>query len=294
DDHRSARRADGDHRDDHHDSVTVGRLAALLAVAAVVCVGCGGGANANEVLSETAENLGEIRSGDLSLRLVVAAAGGEQVGVELAGPFAFPEGEELPLADVEVTRIAGEERTTVRFISTGERAYVEVGEETFELPGAQAERFRGARGGGTNGGGLAELRIEDWFGDAELSDGGEVGGAETDRVSARLDVVAAANDLLELARAFGGVDARALRGASADQLQRAVESATIVVHTGEDDRLLRRLAIDARLRPDVPPELDDTLGTFGRARFTLELGIANPNRPVSVEEPENAQPYPED
>jgi hypothetical protein len=272
----------------------VSRLAGLLATVALACVGCGGGESANEVLSDTADNLSEIRSGDLSLRLVVATEGGEQVGVELDGPFAFSEGGELPVADVEVTQIAGNERTTLTFVSTGESAYVQVGDETFELPGAEAERLRGVGAEPQSGGGLEELRIEDWFGDAEVSDGGEIGGVNTDRVSATLDVVSAANDLLELARAFGGIDGRALEGASAEQLQRAVESATVDVYTGEDDRLLRRLAIDARLRADVPPEIEGTLGTLGGARFTLELGIANPNRPVSVEEPENAQPYPED
>jgi hypothetical protein len=271
----------------------VSRLAGLLAIVALACVGCGGGKSANEVLSDTADNLSEIRSGDLSLRLAVAAEGGEQVGVELDGPFAFSEGGELPVADVEVTQIAGNERTTLTFISTGESAFVQVGEETFELPRAEAERLRGV-GGEPQGGGLEELRIEDWFGDAEVSDGGEIGGAETDRVSATLDVVSAANDLLELARAFGGIDAQALEGASAEQLRRAVEAATVEVYTGEDDRLLRRLAIDARLRADVPPEIEGTLGALGGARFTLELGIANPNRPVSVEEPEDARPYPED
>lgn len=267
-------------------------LTALLALAALVCAGCGGGASANEVLAETADNLNEVRSGDLTLRVAVGAEGGERVGIELDGPFAFSSGGGLPLADVEVTQTAGDERTTLTFISTGEDVFVRVGEETYELPRAEAERLRGVGGEPTDGGGFSELRIEDWFGDAELDDGGRVGGVETDRVSARLDVVNAANDLLALARAFGGVDAQALEGASAEGLRRAVESATVEVLTGEEDRLLRRLAIDARFRADVPPELETTLGSFGGARFTLELGIANPNRPVSVEEPANAQPYP--
>jgi hypothetical protein len=272
----------------------VRQLTGLLAAAALVWVGCGGGASANEALSETADNLGKIRSGDLSLRLAVEATGGEQVGFELEGPFAFSEREQLPVAEIDVTQIAGDERTTITFLSTGEAAYVRIGEETFELPRAQTERLRGVGGEPESGGGLAALRIEDWFGDAELSDGGEVGGAETDRVSAKLDVVSAANDLLELARAFGGIDAQALEGASAEQLERAVDSASIDVFTGEEDRLLRRLVIDARLGADLPPELEEAAGAFGGARFALELGIADPNRPVSVEEPEDAQPYPRD
>ena len=264
---------------------------ALLALVALAVAGCGGGPSAQEVLSETAANLGKIRSGDVSLRLVVAAKGGEQAGFELEGPLALAEEGKLPVAEVEYTQIAGEESSTVTFLSTGERAFVEVAGETYELPAEQVEELRGG-GGGTAAGGLGAVEIEDWFEDPELSDGGEVGGADTDRISARLNVVNAANDLVEIARQLGGSDLQPLEGASAEQLERAIESARIEVFTGADDRLLRRLVIDAELRAEVPPEVEEALGTFGGARFSLDLTIADPNRPVSVQEPEDAEPFP--
>jgi hypothetical protein len=267
------------------------RLAGLLALLALALAACTHEPSAQEVLSETAGNLGEIRSGDLSLRLAVAASGGERAGFELEGPVALAEQGELPVAEVEYAQIAGDERATVTFISTGERAFVEIGEEVYALPSDDVDELRG---GAVEAGGLQELRIEDWFVDPELSDGGEVGGAETDRITADVDVVAAANDLIALARELGAANVETIEGASAEQLRRGVESATVEVYTGEDDRLLRRLVIDARLRADVPRELRDALGAFGGARLTLELGIADPNRPVSVEEPDNAQPYPGD
>jgi hypothetical protein len=267
------------------------RLACILAVLAVALTACGQGPNAQDVLSQTAANLDEIRSGDLSLRLIVAARGGEQAGFELAGPVALAKEGALPVAEIEYTQIAGDERAAVAFISTGERAYVEIGETVYALRPGQVDELRG---GGAATGGLGELRIEDWFVEPELSGGGEVGGTETDRIAADVDVVAAANDLIQLARELGAANVDRIEGESATQLRRSVESATIEVYTGEEDRLLRRLAIDARLRADVPREVEEALGTFGGARFTLELGIADPNRPVSVEAPENARPYPGD
>jgi hypothetical protein len=267
------------------------RLAGSLALLALALSACTHGPDAQEVLSETAANLGKIRSGDVSLRLAVAARGGERAGFELEGPVALAERGKLPVAEVEYAQLAGDERATVTFVSTGERAFVGIGDDVYALPSEDVEDLRGETVGA---GGLDELRIEDWFQKPELSDGGDVGGVETDRITADIDVVAAANDLLELARQLGAANVETIEGASAEQLRRGVEAATIEVFTGEDDRLLRRLVIDARLRADVPPEVEDALGTFGGARFTLELGIANPNRPVSVEEPEDAQPYPGD
>jgi len=263
-------------------------LFAALAVAASAC----GSPSADDVLAETAENLGEIESGMLVLRLVVSSEG-EDVGFTLDGPFALAKSEDdLPVAEVEYTQIAGAEAASVLFISTGEKAFVRVGEETYELPPEQVDELRGASGSLDGGGGLEELRIGDWFEEPKLSEDGEVGGAETDRVRASLDVVAAANDLIELARAFGGTDVSKLEGSSARQLERAVEKATIEVFTGADDRLLRRLVIDADLEADVPPELEDVLGRLPGAAFHLELTISNVNEPVRVEEPADAQPFP--
>ncbi|MFL5980545.1 MAG: hypothetical protein ACJ74R_02405, partial [Gaiellaceae bacterium] len=75
------------------------RRAALLALAASLAfAGCGGG-HAHDVMSETAGNLGKIRSGDLTLRLVVSPREGTKgrIGFELHGPFALRRGS-LPIA----------------------------------------------------------------------------------------------------------------------------------------------------------------------------------------------------
>ena len=63
-------------------------LAGVFALVALASAGCGGSEpSANDVLAETAAKLGEIRSGDLELRLVVRSEDAE-AGFELDGPFA--------------------------------------------------------------------------------------------------------------------------------------------------------------------------------------------------------------
>lgn len=272
------------------------RRLALLASILVATAGCGGGASgdSNEILSETASNLGEIRSGELTLAVTAKAERGETLGFELTGAFALAEPGKLPLAEMEYTQIAGAERGSVTFISTGEKAYVETEDGVFELPDDQIADLR-ASDTEAGGAGLEELRIDDWMVDPEASEGDEVGGDETDKVRAKLDVVAAINDLIAAARELGagsagGLDA--LEGANADQVERAVETATIEILSGKDDRLLRRLLIDAEFGVDVPDDVRAALGSFAGAHVTFDLMIVNPNEPVEVEAPPDAQPFP--
>lgn len=261
---------------------------------------CGGG-DAQSVLSVTASRLGEIRSGELTLSLI-AEGGGTRAGFELAGPFALPEAGKLPVGKLAYTQIAGERQATVTLISTGEEAFVEANGSTYVLPEQQADRLRGvgaslgasSGSGEAAGRGLGTLGLDAWLVNPEVSEGTEVGGTETERISADLDVVRAANDLLALLSAFQGGQAAQIEGRDADTLRGATEAATIEILTGKEDRLLRSLVADLRLSADAPQNLREQLGPLGRAHFRLELGIANPNEPVRVETPPNAEPFPAD
>jgi hypothetical protein len=77
-----------------------------------------------------------------------------------------------------------------------------------------------------------------------------------------------------------------LSGESADQVESAVRSATIDVYTGKEDRLLRKLDVSIDFAPEAA-KVKELLGAS--VRFTL--AISNPNEPVTVETPTNAQPY---
>lgn len=269
---------------------------ALLVLAAAAVSGCGGGASgdSHEILSATASNLGKIRSGELTFELTAKAEGGETVGFKLRGPFELAKPGKLPLADMEYTQTAGPEQATIRFISTGKSAYVETDDGVFRLPEEKVADLRATEGGGTETG-LGELRVDRWMVDPETSDGDEVGGDETDKVRARLNVVAAINDLIAAAKNLGAGSVTGLKqldGANAEQVERAVDSATIEILTGKDDRLLRRLLIAADFGADVPDDVREALGSFAGAHVTLDLTIAKPNEPVQIEDPADAEPYP--
>lgn len=270
------------------------RASRALAICALVggLAGCGG--SAEDVLSETATKLGEIRSGDLHARLLVGTTGrGGDVGFELDGPFALPdEGGQLPVAEIDYTQIAGTESDTVTLTSTGTEAFVEVAGTPYELSREAAEDLSTSAGPSAT---EEELAIGDWFESPELSDGGEVGGADTDRVAGQLNVEAAVNGLLELAERLdaGGPGTVPLLRAAEESPSQAPERAEFEVYTGKEDRLLRRLRLDIRHALDEAAQeaIEASTGEAAtEARIEFELEIAQPNRSVSVDPPPDAQP----
>jgi hypothetical protein len=265
----------------------------LLACLALVSAACGGEAGTSEpgsALSQTAAKLEQIKSGTLHLQLSVDPhEEGGNFGFELNGPFELAKPGKLPVAEIDYTQTAGGERETVTLTSTGERAYVTVDGTAYELPEDKVERLRASAEASGRSGGLEELRIDDWIRDATSSDGGDVGGTDTDKITAELDVVAAANDLIELAQSFGAAQVDPIQGQDAEQLRRAVQDSKIEVWTGDEDRLLRRLHIEADFDPHLPPAFEDLARAAG-SKVTFDLELDNPNKRVDVKPPENPRP----
>lgn len=263
-------------------------LALLVAAAGVVAalVGCGGAAE--DAVSETAGKLGEVRSGDLHLTVLASPRGeplARGVGFILDGPFALGRPGQLPVADVRYTKIAGPQRGSLTLISTGRDAFLELPDGTYELGASEERKLRAAAGEPGGATGLERLHVEDWVVSPELSSGATLGGAETDKVTSAIDVVAAANDLL----AATGGPSQAIKGPDAERLGRAVRSSRLVLVTGSEDRLLRRLIVDLDLAADLPPAVRRALGALGGARFRMDLSIDDPNRPVRVRAPKGAR-----
>jgi hypothetical protein len=269
-------------------------LVALLAAAALALAGCGGSDGPGDVVAETADKLGEISSGELDLKLLVEPRGVEEggdIGFELSGPFALPEGDDLPLARIQYTQIAGDQRGGLTVISTKEGAFVEVDGQAYELPAAQSDQLRGAgKALGSDeedsDNGLQSLDLQDWVEDGKLTEGEDV-----DRVTGQVDAAAAVEDLLALARRLGADVPESLSDDDLERLEKSVRSSRFELETGADDRLLRRVHVEADFGLDVPERLREILGQVVGAKVVFELGVAKPNAPVQVTAPENALPY---
>ena len=248
---------------------------ACAAVMLAALTGCGGGDSPNEVLSKTAGQLGDIRSGVMVVDVRASGRGGgrrAQLGFRVDGPFALARSGELPVAKLRYTQRSAGDQASATLISTGKEAFVEAAGRTRKLSGGQTRELRQAAGQVSAGGGVRKLRLDRWMRRPKLGDGPEVGGDETDRITADIDVAAALDDLA------GGLG-------DPKQLARAVKRANVEVLTGTKDRLLRRLTLDADLALDVPKGLRRQLGTLVGGDVRLVFEVADPNRMVSVPRP---------
>jgi hypothetical protein len=259
----------------------VTRLAsfAFALAAALAAAGCGG-TNATSTVSETTKNLAKIHSGVLDLKLLVTPRSGEPFGFELKGPFSLRPGK-LPVARVAYIQTANGRSARATFVSDGNRAWVISNGRTAELSAEQAGSLRtSTQALGSSGGGLSTFDVGAWIDEPKASGG--VGA--TDRVTGRLDVVAAANGLMGLA-ALAGRNGTQIEGADADRLRQATRASSVELLTGKDDRLLRRLRLSADLGFDVPHTLKQALGTTVGAKIDFLLAVDRPNTPVRVKGP---------
>lgn len=268
----------------------------MAAVAAVMLTLASCGSDATEVVVETADNLEEVRSGLLELRVSAASAPGEdeaaEAGFELIGSFQLPEEGALPVADLRYTDIGADEPVTQGFISTGDQAFIEVDGQAYELAPEQTQTLVGTSA--ADGSLFEGASVDEWLIDPELNEGESLDGAEVDRVSGELDVVMALNDLFGIAQRFGASTGfTTIEGDEAERLERAVQSSHIEIISGAQDRLLRRLLIEVELAVADEVDLADALGPLTGASFTIDMSISDPNQPIEVEPPPDALPVEE-
>ena len=230
-----------------------------------------------DVLKETAANLSDIRSGELTLSSSITSGEDAHVGFSLQGLFSLPvERGALPEADLTYTQIDGDTTYEGRFFSDGETVIVEVDGAPVELSATQVDSFR-VEGDDSDTSVFASAGIEQWVIEPEITEQGD-----TQEITGELHVVRALNGIVTIAARFGGdVGLQPIDEESAEQVQNAVESSTISIVTGAEDRLLRGL--DVRIAFAVPePDLAESLGDLAGAVFELTLEIDEPNREVDV------------
>ena len=263
------------------------RQALASVVGVVALAGCGGGdVDADVVLSQTAAKLSKLKSAQsLHLKVLVEPRDDEPFGFEIEGPFALCDGQALPRMDVLYTQTANGEEASVRLISTGEQGYVAVGDTAYELRNDQEADLRSVCDDLGGDGGLTQLDVGDWVRDPDGSRDGDV-----NEVTGDLDVVAVVNDLVDVARAFGGSQLQRLDRDDAQRIAEATEESHFELESGHEDRLLRALRLGAELGLDVPDDLKKALGDVVGATFTFELDLEEPNTPVQVHAPANPRP----
>jgi hypothetical protein len=244
----------------------------VVTLLALVAAGCGS-SGTSSVVSETGKNVAKIHSGVLDLKLLVTPHDGSApFGFELKGPFSL-QSRKPPVTRIVYTQIANGKSAVATLVSNGKRVWVISGGGTNELSAAQAR-------GLSFSGGFTGMNIGSWIRDARVSNAGP----GIDRVTGKLDVVAAANGLTGVA-ALAGRNVPTIQGNDAKRLEAATTASQVELLTSTGDRLLRRLHVSADLGFNVPSSLSQALGTKVGAKIDFMLAVARPNSHVVVQGP---------
>jgi hypothetical protein len=113
-------------------------------------------------------------------------------------------------------------------------------------------------------------------------------GVPVQRITGKLNVAAALDDLFRISHDFGAADVQApkIQGDLAKRLEATTQSATAEIVTGKNDHFLRHLVADVTLASQAPAQIRQALGRLSAVRFHFELGLSRPNQPVHVTAPE--------
>ena len=251
------------------------RSAAVSAALLLTLAACAPDAKETSVAS--LQKISDIRSGELTLDVAISPSGeGEATGFSLEGVFSLPEETgEIPEADLVYTQRAGGSEAEGRFIADGETVFVEVDGDRTELPPEEVDTFRVA-GTDAQRSVFSALQVDEWFPEPVIEESGD-----EVVMSGKLDVVAALNDIFEVARSFGG-SLEPIEGAEADIVRDSVREAAAEIVTGAEDGLLRHVELELDLGV-ADAELAKALGPLAGATFTIDFTISNVNEPVDVE-----------
>ncbi len=279
-------------------------LATATVFAAAAIAACGGSstsATASSLLAETfGANIAKIHSGELSLTLRakldgLAALHGKPVAVTLSGPFTSSSaGEEFDLSAVVNL---GTTALPVGLISTGKALYVEVLGTYYALPGSVSSSLsKSASGAGASANILTKLHINPraWLTEARIVGTKSVGGAETDHLTAQVEVRQLLGDIGKLAASGAGAVGssavtKQLNPANLDQFASAIDSAQVDIYTGASDHIMREFG--AAIKFTVPPAGQSTLGGITGGSLALDVTISNLNAPETITAPPSSEPF---
>ena len=266
----------------------------LLAALALVAAGCGGedggGAEeANDLLKRgfaTDVDSGEIDMAmELRLEGIEAAEGAFRL--ELSGPFRSRGPTQVPDADLDFKATGQGLSFEGGLVMLPENAWIEFGGETYEVGEELWTRTQESlnSGGGPDTFSDANVNPLRWVEGAETSEGEEIGGAATTKVTGELDVAAMLGDFSRLSP-----DSSAIPQATLNQVEEAIGPVDFEAWIGDDD-IWRRVSTSVDFT--VPEAQRQGAGGLSGGQVSLDMTLTAPNEEVSIESPGAARPLDE-
>jgi len=290
-------------------SLLLSALLALVAALLVSACGDGGAAGSDEdvdtLLEQTFSGDKKIESGVVDFKASLDAQGAQDgsFGVTLGGPFQSQGDKELPQFAMTAKVTGQGQNIEAGAISTGDKGFIAFNGRQYAVSDQVFAEFkRGyeqaqARQSGQEDQSLASLGIDprQWLTDPENQGEADVGGEETIKITGGVNVARLLDDInnvLRKAAELGAAGAaqvpERLTEAQKRQVQEAVSNLRVEIYTGAEDKILRRMRVDADLETT-----GEAQGGPERAAVTLDLTLTGVNEDQEIEAPADARPFEE-
>jgi hypothetical protein len=282
---------------------------ALVLALPVAVAGCGGdgggGEDPGEILDQTFNNPKEINSGRVDISLEGSAEGSQagNLTATIEGPFqtdkkdpgAFPQ---LDLSAEISASATGESPFdfTGGFVATEDSAFVEYQGQAYDVGASFFNRLKTlsersvqrAQARRENASIFERLGIDPQTWLTNLSNEGdeEVEGTETIHIHGDADVEQMVSDLATIAQRAPGAAGQALDPAQLDEVEAAIEDASLDVYSGKDDRILRKLSLSLSIEPPAGPGALDV----SSVSVDFSLTLSDVNAPQTITAPSGAKP----
>jgi hypothetical protein len=282
-----------------------------LTVVALAACGSSSGGDATSLLRQTFSGTHKYDSGNLNVNLTVTPSGSSTfstpITFTIAGPFQSLGAGKPPQAAITLSVSALGRTGSLGFISTGDRGFVTLSGQAYELPAATFQKYASgltgltsSTGSGSGSGLLGKLGVDPlkWVVHPTVAGTESVGGADTTHVTAAVNVAALLKDLNTLLAkgpslgiGKGTPVPTGISPATQAKLSSQIKNPAVDVWTGNSDKTARKLAI--KLTVPVSGQISQLLGGLSSAAIGLSMQYANLNQPQTISAPTNLRPYSE-
>lgn len=231
----------------------------------------------------------DIKSANVTVDLSMKAQG-QETKLQLAGPFQSNGENKLPSVDwkLNITAAGMPEPIAGQIISTGDDAFVVYDGETYQVGKANIAKLKlSGGGGGMESADIGKMltKMQDWFPETSGTQDAELDGEPVTRISGKLDLSAALEDMKDMAKQPGASGFEGLEDLSSKDLkevEKVVSDPNFTIDVGKSDGKLRRIAANMTINAD---------GEKGQVALSVKL--ADVDQPVDIQAPTSGRPIEE-
>jgi hypothetical protein len=282
-----------------------GRLVLLLSLSVALIAGCGdaqvepasSSTDVNTLLRDTFRNLDQVKSANLSAKLAVDGAG-ESATASLSGPFQSQGKGKLPKVQLAARLEGGGQSFAAGVTWLGDKGYVNLQGTNYEVSGLVAKQFQAGyeeaakqQKKGSDTALLLGVDFSKWLKNGRNEGEAKVGDTDTIKLTGEADVAQVIADVQRIAQKAGSLKLPGTQGVPTkltpqqeQEIVAAVKKFAIEVYTGKQDRILRRLVVNADLQDPASKQTSHLV-------FDLTLNGVGEDQDFSA--PKSAKPFSE-